>query len=204
MGWTFYHRPAGETDRQHFQRELNPDDDIIECATKNFVFYAAVHRKSTGEVWALVILLRRRRGELNFGYKDMAEEMGPVVADAPAKVLDALTPTDNESALRWRQRCRDNLAARTAATQRQRAVTAGVVIELAVPVQFGNGLSASRFECIQRSGRAIRWQAITDDGTRFFCHLGANWAHRYRWDIIPAQPVDEQAGSGLTAPQGGS
>lgn len=200
MGWLFYHRPKGESDRQHFQQKLNTDDEIIECATKNCVFYAAVRTKSTGEVWALVILIRRTRGELNFGYKDMTETMGPAVADAPASVLDRLTPTDNEYALEWRQRCRDNLAAQ----QRQRAVTQGVVIQLATSLQFDNGLRASRFECIQRSGRTIRWRAITDDGTRFACRLGANWAQRYPWEIVPAQPDAEQAVTGPSAPQGGS
>lgn len=187
MGWLFYHRPKGESDRQHFQQKLSTDDEIIECATKNFVFYAAVRTESTAEVWALVILIRRTRGELNFGYKDMTETMGPAVADAPASVLDALTPTDNEYALEWRQRCRDNLAARTPAQKRLRAVTQGVVIQLATSLQFRNGLSASRFECIERSGRTMLWHAITDDGARFACRLVANWAERYRWEIVPAQ-----------------
>lgn len=185
MGWTFYRRPKGESDRAHFERELltNTDYEIVECASKNGVFYAAVRTASTGEVWALVVLMRRSSGHYNFGYKDMEESMGPVVADAPAKVLDALTPTDNEYALEWRQRCRDNLAKKSAARERQRAITDGVVIKLAAPVQFKNGLRASRFQCISRSGRTIQWQAITDNGIRFACRLGAQWAERFSWEI---------------------
>jgi hypothetical protein len=191
MGWTVYRRPKGESDRAHFQRELftNTDYEIVQCSSKNGVFYAAVRTTSTGEVWALVVLTRRARGEYNFGYKPIDESMGPVVTDAPASVLDALTPTDDEDALVWRQRCRDNLAKRSAARERQRAVTEGVVIQTAVPLNFKNGLCASRFACAQRSGRTIRWHAIMDDGTRFFCRLRGNWAERYNWDIVPEPPL---------------
>lgn len=189
MGWTTYHRPKGESDRTHFERELlaGTDYEIVECATVRSVFYAAVRTKATGDVWALVVLLRRMRGYHNFGYKDLEETVGPVEANAPAKVLDALTPTDNEYAAEWRQRCRDNLVKRADARKRQEAVTVGVVIQTTVPLHFANGLDASRFECVYRSGRSMRWHAITDDGTRFSCRLGANWAQRYTWKIAPAE-----------------
>jgi uncharacterized protein DUF6927 len=144
---------------------------------------------------------RRLRGEHNFGYKPIDESMGPVVADAPAAVLDALTPTDHEDALEWRRRCRDNLARRAAVRERQRAVTEGVVIQAANPLNFKNGLSASRFACAQRSGRTIRWEAITDDGARFFCRLRSNWAERYNWEIVsePAPATaDNDAGDSAT------
>jgi hypothetical protein len=197
MGWVSYHRPEGETDRAHFQRELlsTPDYEIVQCASVNLVFYAAVRTISTGEVWALVVLMRWTRGRFNFAYKDLDETMGPAEADAPAAVLDALTPTDNEYALEWRQRCRANLARRAAARQRQREVTAGVVIRTAAALQFENGLQARLFECVHRSGRTIRWQAITDDGTRFPCRLGSRWAERYSWEIIPAATVDSRPAS---------
>lgn len=116
MGWIAYHRPDGENDREQFQRELftNTDDEIVKCASKNNVFYAAVRTESTGEVRALVVLMRHVSGErnFNFNYKDLEESAGPVAAEAPAEVLDALTPTDNEYALDWRKRCRENLIAK--------------------------------------------------------------------------------------------
>lgn len=197
MGWITYYRPKGESDRAHFERELltNADCEIVECATVRNVFYAAVRTKTTDEVWALVVLMQRMRGEHNFGYKDLAESMGPVESDAPAKVLDALTSTDNEYALQWRQRCRDNLGKRAEARKRQKAITVGVVIQTAIPLRFANGLEASRFECIERSGRTIRWNAITDDGTRFTCRLGANWAEDLPWQIVPAAAASSPTSS---------
>ncbi len=206
MGWVSYYRPKGETDRTHFERELlsSPDDEIVQCASTNRVFYAAVRTISTGEVWALVVLMKWTRGRFNFAYKDMDETMGPAEADAPAAVLDALTPTDHEYALEWRQRCRANLARRAAARRRQREVTTGVVIQTAAPLLFENGSRARLFECVHRSGRTLRWQAITDDGTRFPCRLGVRWAERYSWEIIPVAAEDPRPTSAAHESQQGS
>ncbi|HET6285753.1 MAG TPA: hypothetical protein VFG15_03245 [Amycolatopsis sp.] len=190
MGWTTYHRPKGESDREHFERELftGTDYEIVECATVAGVFYAAVRTTTTGEVWALVVLMHRTRGLHNFGYKDLTENMGPVEANAPAKVLDALTSTSNENALEWRRQCEENLTRRADVRKRLRAITPGVVIQIAGPLRFANGREASRFECVERAGRATRWSAIAADGTRFGCRLATGWAERYSWDIVPPNP----------------
>lgn len=197
MGWTTYNRPKGESDQAHFERELltNPIYEIVECSSVDRVFYAAVRDKTTAEVWALVVLMRWMGGDHNFGYKDMSETMGPVVANAPAKVLDALSPTDNEYALEWRRRCRASLARRADARTRAKAVTVGVVIQLSYPLHFKNGKSASRFECVERTRYATRWDAITDHGERFRGRLGAKWAERYQWEIIPADAAASSAPS---------
>jgi hypothetical protein len=196
MGWVSYHRAKGETNRAHFERELlsNPDYGIVQCASKNKVFYAAVRTISTGEVWALVVLMHWRRGQFNFAYKDLCETMGPTVADAPATVLDALTPTDNDYAREWRERCRANLARSDAARQRLHGVTDGVVIRTGTPLQFANGLQAQLFRCVHRTGRTIHWQAITDDGARFPCRLGSRWAERYTWEIVPPAATPQEVG----------
>ena len=195
MGWVSYHREKGESDRAHLSRELldNTAHEIVTCASKNGVFYAAVRTNATGEVWALVVLMRRTRGEFNFAYKDMDETVGPTAVDAPPAVLDALTPTTNDYALAWRERCRANLVRRTAVRHRLRDVTEGVVIRMSSLLQFGNGLEARLFRCVERDGRTIRWQAITDDGTRFLCHLGPRWAERYTWEVIPPATTAEES-----------
>lgn len=78
MGWLFYHRPRGESDRAHFQRKLfdGRGEEIVECHSTLSTFYAAVRNPSNGTVWAAVILTRRVRDYYNFGYKDMTETMG--------------------------------------------------------------------------------------------------------------------------------
>lgn len=186
MGWISYHRAPGESDRAHFQRQLlaGTDCEIVECASIDGTFYAAVRTVSTGQVWALIVLTRRSpRSYYNFAYQSMDETVGPFRADAPAKVLDVLTATEHEHALQWRQRCRDNLANRVNARERLRAIVTGVMIETTAPLRFASGLAASRFECVSRSGRGIHWRAIADDGTTFLCDLGPRWAERYTWKI---------------------
>jgi len=100
MGWTTLHRDPGTTDREFFETEfpttLARDGEILACATVRNVFYAAVRTRESGQVWALVVLLRRSRAGVgswyNFGYKEMDERMGPAEARCPARVLDLLSP----------------------------------------------------------------------------------------------------------------
>ncbi|NSW83918.1 MAG: hypothetical protein HPY90_11735 [Syntrophothermus sp.] len=57
-------------------------------------------------VFGLVCLLDYRPNDYyNFGYKDMAEEMGPYFYNCPERILELLTPTDDEWALKWRETC---------------------------------------------------------------------------------------------------
>jgi hypothetical protein len=192
MGWTFYHRPKGQTDRQHFEQEFsmfrNGTYEMVETASKNGVFYAAVRTlkeqsySPAGEVWGLVILMQRTRGEHNFGYKDMTETMGPGYYEAPARILDALTPTDNEYALQWRAECRKHLTKRETI---KREVRPGTVVELSKPVNFGDRHgTASRFE-YQQDGRRTYWWALNAyNERRFRCRLGADWADRFEWKLV--------------------
>jgi hypothetical protein len=192
MGWTFYNRPKGETDRAHFEREFSMFRDgtyeMVETTSKNGVFYAAVrtlkdtgHSKA-GEVWALVILMQRTRGEHNFGYKEMDETVGPGYYDAPARILDALTPTEHEWANQWRAECRKHLTKRETVKQEVRP---GTVVELSKPVNFGDRHgAASRFE-YQRDGRRTYWWALdANNERRFRCRLGADWADRFEWKLV--------------------
>jgi hypothetical protein len=189
MGWTSYHRAPGETDREHFARELAADYEIVECATVDSVFYAAVRVKSTGEVWALIVLIKRSpAAEFNFACKGMSETEGPFYAKAPAKVLDALTPTTDENALEWRKKCRDRIARRAEVRKRRKDVKAGTTIHVVPALLFGNNQEASRFQCLERSGRSWRWLAITEDDNRFPCSLGTDWADRLEWEIEPVGP----------------
>lgn len=82
------------------------------------VFYAAMETTTPAgrEVWALVILTSTNGAE--FCYKDMDETCGPCEASCPVSILDALTPTTNETANAWRQRCRENLEKKKAAAGR--------------------------------------------------------------------------------------
>lgn len=151
MGWTFTHRPKGMTTEAFFVKEfptmLQERGQILASAMKDGVFYAAVHNKDTDEVWALVCLTQRSKQYHNFGYKDMSDSMGPCYYDAPAKVLDLLTPTDSEYANQWRAECRLTLA-RAAMLPK---VTRGTTLRFTRAMKFTSGEELDTFTFVERS-----------------------------------------------------
>ncbi len=179
MGWTTTFREPGMSDRAFFEREFTAFGsgrrEILACATVRNVFYAAVRENGPipegggklGEVWALVVLMQRTRGVMNFGYKDMSESMGPVEAKAPASVLDQLTPTTNEYALEWRRRCREAIAYRAALPKVKR----GDTVTFARPLTFGNGATVSTFTFLERT--TFR----AEEGNAFVCRI-PKWRDR--------------------------
>ena len=76
--------------------------------------YAAVETvvKADGsrEVWAAVILFRFNRRE--YMYRNMEESMGPCEIACPKRILELLTPTTNEYAVKWRKKCWDFINSR--------------------------------------------------------------------------------------------
>jgi hypothetical protein len=187
MGWITYHRPAGQTDREHFTAELiNPNErEILDCATVKNVFYAAVQDKKDGQVWALVVLIQRTRGYQNFGYKDMDETVGPCYYDCPARILDLLTDTESEYAKQWRESCRKTIAAKAEARSSTVKVTDGTVIKLAKPLHFQGGYEAQEFK-LRVIGRARRWVGNPGTDRQFTCRLPQDWATRYSWEKMSA------------------
>lgn len=132
------------------------------------------------EVLGIVCLVRwnpRDKDHLDFGYKDLNECMGPCEDGCPAHILDLLSPTDNEYALGWRQRCRANLELRS------RKIEDGMRIRLAEPVTFTDGYEGAEFIVVKR-GRALTFRAADGHG-------------RYRisgfrerdWSVVPRTRV---------------
>jgi len=116
VGWTFTSRPKGEPIKKFLaERVFGPKFEILECAVikRTTAYVAARNLDNPDEVFACIFLLayRPRDYGYEFGYKDMDETMGPFSYDCPERILDLLTPTDNESAMRWRERCRERAAA---------------------------------------------------------------------------------------------
>jgi hypothetical protein len=90
----------------------------------------------------------------------MEESMGPCECDCPEHILDLLTPTDREWALRWRARCRANIAARRAKATKA-SPRAGQIIVFYEPLCFADGRSHQRLEVIAnpRSHRTVLFRA---------------------------------------------
>lgn len=167
MGWSFMHRDKGMTDRDFFASEvLSPESEIVACSTKNNVFYAAVRsaQPSVG-VWALVVLIQRTKGHYNFGYKVMSEDDGPVEHNAPASVLDALSPTEVQWANQWRAKARAALARQ----QDRPVVKPGDLVTFNHPIAFSDGekhvslvfLGRTTFRAGSKIYRIPRWRERT-------------------------------------------
>jgi hypothetical protein len=102
MGWT-YAIKNGRSTAEFLERELKPWT-IHACAASGRVYYLATESPDRpGNVFATVVLTAG--GPKNFGYKIIDEEMGPVDDHCPQKILDLLSPTENECAMDWRKRC---------------------------------------------------------------------------------------------------
>ena len=143
MGWTSYHREKdAESNREHFAAMFDKHYEIIADGTVDSVFYAAVCDHRTGEVSAFIALIRWTQGADNFAYKGFGEASLPFYYKAPAKVLDALTPTTNEYALEWRAACR--LHHEQHAFLRK-LLKPGTKIRLRDPLTFNNDLALNTF-----------------------------------------------------------
>lgn len=171
MGWTSYHRDKGQTTADHLAGQLlGPDQRFVATGTDGGTFYAAV-RNADGETWGLVVLTQWSKGYYNYTYKAMDEGMGPNESKAPARVLDALSPTTSEYATEWRERCRANLARKAARPK----VREGDVVRFTMPLTFTNGAEHDTFT--YRGG-----SLFVADGFRFTI---TKWRDRQH-EVVPA------------------
>ena len=108
MGWDYFKPTPGKSTAEILAGEFS-SIQFKATAQIGRTFYAAAERRDEpGEVFGLVILTNRQGA--SFGYKVMDEGMGPCESEAPAAILDLLSPTKSEYAINWRARCRANIA----------------------------------------------------------------------------------------------
>ena len=123
MGWTYTHKHSSLSMKDFFKEEFGFANDrravrLLDCAVVNLrEAYLAFEDldKATGkrEVFAMVCLLDYKPNDYyNIGYKDMEESEGPYYYNCPERILKLLTPTTNEYALRWRQKCWERIERR--------------------------------------------------------------------------------------------
>lgn len=171
MGWTSYHRPAGQSNAEHFLAEFSEGTIFHATSTERGAFFAAVESPdSPGVVWGLVVLIRRApRSFLNITTKMMDENMGPVVL-CPRRVLDKLTSTDNEYALEWRERSR----VRIERIEHLRKAGDGDLVQFGSPLSTpsGESFTEGRLRVVRgRNGRRVFM--VVHDGTAY--RLMSNW-----------------------------
>lgn len=155
MGWMYTYKEPGVPvidffrKQFDFQREDGHYGKVLDCAVVNmntaYIAYEIGDAQGNREVIAYVCLLHYTPSYYdNFGYKDMDETMGPYQYDCPERILKLLTPTDNEYALQWREKCWENIRKRKA----QPRLKKGMMIEFAKPIAFNNGVEESVFTVV--------------------------------------------------------
>ena len=171
MGWITYHRPAGQTNADHFLADFPVGTIFHATSTERGAFFAAVESPDRpGVVWGFVALIHRAPSSYyNFGTKTMDEDMGPVVL-CPRRVLDKLTPTENPYALAWRERSRE----RAERVEQLRKASDGDLVTFAAPMVLPSGeeFTEGRLTVLRKAnGRRIF--AIVHEGTAY--RLMSNW-----------------------------
>lgn len=160
MGWMYGPKPLDV--KEYLREQFDVDNErvrqrCIDIALRLNVAYLAVEifDKTTRkvEVAGGVYLIRYvRNTEYCFGTKLVGETSGPFESGCPKRILDLLSPTDNENAKDWRARCRENLAQRGVS----RKLKVGDEIEFEAPVKFTDGFLSQRFTVVNVPGRRGR------------------------------------------------
>ena len=152
MGWHFRQAVKGEKAIDSIRAHVigaGVPCEIVAAAVYLREGYLAIRDDRTGAVSAVVVLIDRRAGEI--GFKVIDEEMYPFYYRAPARVLDALTPTGNEAAKGWRAACWKEV-------ERRRALS-GDLTGRRVSL-WGKAYTIER----RAGGRSRAW-LVTEDGT---------------------------------------
>ena len=181
MGWTFTEKPRSQSVREFFEERFNCTNEhgswkILDCASTFTEAYLAVERTlPSGEtyVFAMICLIKRVPSDpnYNFGYKDMDESMGPCYYNCPKRILDLLTPTDNEYANRWRDECRTRL--------NKPKLVKGLVIEFDRPLNFGS-FTETRFIVVSGHPK-VRCRAGNATGP--LCRIQRPVLQDYEWHV---------------------
>ena len=130
MGWTSYHATRFKEVKRGYKSTMTVDvkremDEeifrewetssgnckLIKSAMYGSTYYGAIQKTNSdtkeSEVFAVVVLTSVENNKFfNMSYKDMDETMLPFYYDCPEPILKLLTPTDNENANIWREKCR--------------------------------------------------------------------------------------------------
>lgn len=171
MGTTILHRvPANK--KAYLASELSftspSTGNVYRVVADSMVgstYYAAVEKRAADgsvSVEGVVVTTETRDGE--FAYKEIAEVSGPYFWDCPAKVLNALTPTQHASALDWRATCRNTIVQKAIAKK----LKTGDVIKFDTPLNFGGAYGYLDTFTVDAQGRSIRFTNAVNRNLTFY------------------------------------
>lgn len=105
MGWTSYH-VSGRIDKKK-EAEKQLSCKVVKSAVKGNTWYGACELGDGQIIGAVILMHTNSKDYYNFSYKIVEESMGPCESECPESILKLLTPTENEWANQWRDRCRE-------------------------------------------------------------------------------------------------
>jgi hypothetical protein len=109
MGWWFSEKRFDETIFEFIKRKEFSGNEVVGMAIKLGEAYVA-WKGVDGKVRAAVVLIDYRTERDRIGLKILDEDMGPYYYRCPEKILALLSPTEDQTALRWRDMCRAEIA----------------------------------------------------------------------------------------------
>lgn len=155
MGWTSYYADEfdkhGKLDRKKMVEKVYTYDfvngkgksEVLKSCLVGRVVYLAVkltdyENPQRNCVYAGVCLTGVHGNE--FSYKDMCESEGPVYYDCPSSILNLLTDTQEQYAIEWRKKCREEIEKKKMAKKDANSLSNlpyGAFITVDMPTQNG-------------------------------------------------------------------
>lgn len=147
---------------EFLKRELDrPGHKIIDHSVHGRTAYLAC-QTSSGEVYGLVCMLHKNSD--GWGYNPVEESMGPYEVECPLRILDKLSPTDSEYALRWRNDCREHASLK----RKRSSMGVGSVIRFPSPLRFSDGSTCQEFKVELAMTRGKRSKAYRGENGRLY------------------------------------
>lgn len=184
MGWSYTY--TTEKAEDYVRRELSWPGSQYEIVDNRGAKYWLMRKRETGQLFAIVALVRRSRGEI--GTKIMGEDVGPHDYGYPLAFLNRLSEPAEGYAIEWRQKVREYHAKKKDAAK----LTPGTTIRLDEPKEFTHGFMADTFTLIRNNQfSTVAW---CKEGRRYNIkvRLPRDWRTSWKFTVIPTTTQGEK------------
>jgi hypothetical protein len=184
MGWLYHDEPVENpvaylTDKYNYDGERHTLEVLAAARVANTVYMAVRSTEkasAASHVFAAVILISNTKKH-GFGYKDMAESMGPCQCDCPERIMRLLTPLADlpnpRYAADWRARVAQRKNEKRRQHARRQSLRIGSIVTLPSPATFPGGFTASTFRLVDFWRRTPVFLALDELLPGFRCRLTA-------------------------------
>lgn len=150
MGWTSqfvsFDSKDSEEIKKFFVNQWNVENfRCLDYSKKGNIIYMAVENIKNNKIFAVVTRISFYNRELY--WKEMRESCGPVYVECPQRILKKLSPTDNEYAKNWREKCWEFHK------KKAKKYMHGDIIKFPNKIEFTNGFSGDTFILVKEGRR---------------------------------------------------